>query len=339
VSDTDTAPGGQTQTESQSSLVGSLAVLVASAAWGTSGIFVKFVAAETDVSALALAFWRDITAFVVLWTSLRLFKPVWLKIERSDLRWLAALGGSLGIFHVFWNLAVFLNGVAVATVQQAAMPAIVAVVAWIVWRESLNWTKLVAIILTFVGTVFVSGLDILGQAQLTLGGLLIGLGTPVTYAAWTLFGKKARQRHNPLTTLTYAFGFGALVLLPFQFFTPQPWSVPPLAVVWFAGLILVSTILPFTLYTFALGRMPASVASILAMSEIAFVALYAVVLLGERPSAGQTLGAALVIGGVLLLSWQGWQAAEKRRQERRRRVTKLPDPNAGGDIEPIRGAG
>jgi drug/metabolite transporter (DMT)-like permease len=94
---------------------------------------------------------------------------------------------------------------------------------------------------------------------------------------------------------------------------------------WFGGLIFVSTILPFTLYTFALGRIPASVASILAMSEIAFVAVYAVVLLGERPSASQTLGAALVIGGVLVLSWQGWRASKKRRRENRRPEPVLPD--------------
>jgi drug/metabolite transporter, DME family len=291
-----------------SELAGSLAVLLAAAAWGTSGIFVKFVAAETDISALALAFWRDITTFTVLVTSLALVRPAWLRVDRAHLRWLVGLGASLGVFHVFWNLGVFLNGAAVATVQQAAMPAIVAIVAWMLWRESLSWPKIVAIVLTFVGTVLVSGLDVLGQARLSFGGFLIGLGIPITYASWTLFGKKVRQTYNPLTTLTYAFGFGALVLLPFQAFTPQPWPVPAMGLVWFAALILLSTILSFVAYTFALGHLPASVASILAMSEIAFVAVYAYFLLGERLTPSQILGAVLVIAGVLLLS------ARRRRQ-------------------------
>jgi drug/metabolite transporter, DME family len=292
------------RTPLSSELVGSLGVILAAAAWGTSGIFVKLVAAEVEVSALALAFWRDITTFTILLTSLGLFRRSWLRIRRSDLRWMVGLGASLGIFHVFWNLAVFLNGAAVATVQQAAMPAIVAIVAWFLWRESLTWPKIVAIVLTFVGTVLVSGLDVLGEAELSTGGLLIGLGVPITYASWTLFGKKARETYNPLTTLTYAFGFGALVLLPFQAFTPQPWPVSGPALTWFAALIFVSTILSFASYTFALGRLPASVASILAMSEIAFVAVYAYFLLGERLTPSQVVGAALVIGGVLLLSWR-----------------------------------
>ncbi|MGC9335443.1 MAG: DMT family transporter, partial [Anaerolineae bacterium] len=187
-------------------------------------------------------------------------------------------------------------------VQQAAMPAIVAIVAWMLWRESLSWPKVVAIVLTFVGTILVSGLEVLGQARLSIGGFFVGLGIPVTYASWTLFGKKVRETYNPLTTLTYAFGIGALVLLPFQAFTPQPWPVPVMALVWFAALIVLSTILSFVAYTFALGRLPASVASILAMSEIAFVAVYAYFLLGERLTPSQVLGAVLVIAGVLLLS-------------------------------------
>jgi drug/metabolite transporter (DMT)-like permease len=260
-----TAIESKVEAPASSDLIGSLAVLLAAAMWGTSGIFVKFVAADTGISALALAFWRDVTTFAVLLICLgllRLFLPghAWLPVRRADLRWLIALGASLGTFHVFWNLGVFLNGASVATVQQAAMPAIVAVVAWFIWRETLTWSK--------------------------------------TY--------------DPFTTLTYAFGFGALVLLPFQFFIPQPWPVPPSAFLWFTGLIVVSTIVSFSSYTFALGRLPASVASILAMSEIAFVTVYAYVLLDERLTTSQILGALLVVAGVLLLSWHRWRARNPR---------------------------
>ncbi|MGD2206707.1 MAG: DMT family transporter, partial [Anaerolineae bacterium] len=202
---------GNATAPARSHLIGSSAVLLAAACWGMSGIFVKLVAADIHVSALALAFWRDVATFVALLTVIRVLRPSWLRVDRMDLRWLVALGSSLGIFHVFWNLGVFLNGAAVATVQQAAMPAIVAVVAWLVWRESLTWSKIVAILLTFVGTALVSGLDVLERTELSLGGMLIGLGIPLMYAAWNLFGKKVRETYSPVTTLTYAFAFGALV--------------------------------------------------------------------------------------------------------------------------------
>lgn len=299
----ETAAARERESFVEGNLIGHLAVLVATACWGLSGVFVKLVLSFGDVSALALAFWRDATTLLVLLVGLGLLHPAWLRVKRRDLRWLIALGASLGVFHVFWNLGVLLNGAAVATVQQAAMPAIVAVVAHLIWGEPLTARKILAIILTFVGTVLVSGVDALGRASLTLSGFLVGLGIPFTYAGWNLLGKKVRGDYGPLTTLTYAFGFGALVLLPFQFFTPQPWPVSAAALLSFAGLIGIATVFAFSVYVFALGRLQASVATLLAMTEIPFVAVYAYFLLGERMTAGQIVGAVLVVAGALMLSW------------------------------------
>lgn len=283
-------------------LIGSLAVLSATACWATSGLFVKLILSNQDVSALALAFWRDLCTFVVLLVGLRLFRPQWLKAKKEDLLWLGGLGASIGTFHIFWNLAVFLNGVAVATVQQAAMPAVVAVGAWLIWREPLTARKILAIVLAFVGTVLVCGVGVLGEADLTVSGFLVGLFLPILYAAWNLFVKKVRGSYNPFTTLTYGFGFAALVLLPIQFFTPQPSAMPTSVFLYFAGLVVVSTIIGFSIYTFALGRLQASIASILAMSEIPIVAVYAYLLLGERMTLDQVIGSILVVAGVLMLS-------------------------------------
>jgi len=285
----------------RSEVAGYLAVLLACAGWGTSGVFVKFIAADSNISALALAFWRDLSTFTVLLLTLGLLRPAWLRAQRRDLIWLVALGSSLGAFHVFWNLGVLLNGAAVATVQQAAMPAIVTVAAWLLWGEPLTRRKVLAIALTFTGTVLVSGLDVLGRVRLTTPGLLAGLGIPITYASFNLFGKKVSARYRSPTMLVYGFGFGALTLLPLQFFTPQPWPVLSSTWTWFAALIGLSTIIPWSVYTFGLRRLPASVASILAMAEIPIVSVYAYFLLSERLTATQFIGAALVVSGVLLL--------------------------------------
>ncbi len=284
-----------------SPLIGYLAVLVAAASWGTSGIFVKFISESSEITAIALAFWRDITSFTVLVTGGLLFNPKKLRVRRADLPWLGGMGVSLGIFHVFWNLGVMLNGAAVTTVQQAAMPAIVVIVAWFIWQESLTWRKIWAIILTFVGTVLVSGMIEMNGTNLTSGGLLVGFGVPISYAGWSLFGKKVRADYDVMVVLTYAFLFAWITLLPVQLFTTQPFPVPPVTYLYFAGLIMIATMGGFVNYTFGLGRLPASVASILAMSEIAFVAVYAYVLLSERMSLTQIIGSVLVIGGVMVL--------------------------------------
>jgi drug/metabolite transporter (DMT)-like permease len=66
-------------------ILGPLAVLVATACWATSGLFVKLILAKYDVSALALAFWRDLSTFVVLLVGLLLLRPTWLRVNREDL--------------------------------------------------------------------------------------------------------------------------------------------------------------------------------------------------------------------------------------------------------------
>jgi drug/metabolite transporter (DMT)-like permease len=284
----------------QSSASGYIAVLIAASWWATSGLFVKFIASQADINSIALAFWRDLFTFGTLLVGMIILRPANLKINPRDLPQLAVMGASLGAFHVFWNLAVLLNGAAVATVQQAAMPAIVVIVARFVWREAITSRKLVAIVLTFAGTVLVSGIDTIGQAGFTISGLLVGLCLPIAYASWGLFGKGARKRYDAFVILTYGFAFGALALFPFQFFVPQPSSISMLAWLGFAGWI-VQTIIAFVAYLFGLGRLPAGIASILAMSEIAFVAFYAYFLLGERLTGIQIGGVVLVVVGVLLL--------------------------------------
>ncbi len=282
--------------------LGYLGVLVACICWGFSGILIKLIMAGEAVSPLALAFWRDVFTFAILALGLGLWRPQWLRVERRDLIRLAGLGAiGIGTFNVFWNLGILFNGAAVATVQQAAMPIVVAVAARLLWREPLTGRKVASIVLAFTGTVLISGLDPVGNARPSARGLLIGLGIPVAYAAYNLLAKPLAGRYPSLTILTYGFGFGALALLPCQFFTAQPTSLPASTWLWFAGLIGLATILPYGAYTFGLGRLPAGVAGILAMSEILFVCLFAYLLLGERLTLVQCAGAALVIAGVLLL--------------------------------------
>ena len=108
---------------------GIMAVLLAAACWGASGIFVKLIMATSPVSSLCLAFWRDAAAFAVFFTVAMGRDHKRIRIRRPDWPNLAGMGISLGVFHVALNTGYLLNGAAITTIQQAAMPAIVLVVA------------------------------------------------------------------------------------------------------------------------------------------------------------------------------------------------------------------
>jgi drug/metabolite transporter (DMT)-like permease len=284
---------------------GLLLVVLATTCWSTSGLFINLVIRGSGISPWGLAFWRDLGTFTGLLLITALFRPgTRLRVNRRDLPWLAAMGAiSIGLFHVMWNTAVLVNGVSVATVIQANAPIFVTIMAWLLWREPLTWRKMVAVVLAFLGTVLISRLDGLGTVQVTLFGLLVALGAALAYGGFSLFGKKLVGHYSPWTILIYAFGFGALTLLPFQIGTAVPWPVPIAVLGSFAGLVLVATISGFALYTTGLGRLQASVAAIVATTEVPFASVVSYIALGERLDGWQVLGATLVVGGVILLSW------------------------------------
>ncbi|UCD80309.1 MAG: DMT family transporter [Desulfobacterales bacterium] len=291
----------KSQHTSSSTITGYASVITAAAFWGASGVFVKLIANNAAVSATALAFWRDFATFICLLIVGLMVIPGKIWIQRSDWGLAAGMGASLGLFHLFYNVGIMLNGAAVTTVQQAVMPAIVTISARYLWQETLTSRKILALLMAFAGTVLVAGLADLKSSGFTFSGLLIGFCVPGLYAAWNIFGKTLRLQYGSLVVLIFAFGIASALLLPLQFFITQPWPIQPLTWLWFAGLIAISSMAAFFLYAVGIGRLQASIASILLMSEIAFAVFYAYLFLGERLTMSQIAGSVLVVGGVLQL--------------------------------------
>jgi drug/metabolite transporter (DMT)-like permease len=266
-------------------------------------LFIRWTVASAGFSALALAFWRDLATFLGLFAGLALLRPKWLRVERRDLPWLAGLGiVGVGTFHFLWNLTILHIGYAAATVLLYASPAFVALVARFAWREPLTRHKILAILLTLAGCVLVAGREELAGVELTAAGLMLGLVTALAYGGFSLFGRQVARRYSPWTVLTYGFGFGTLALLPFQFGGTLPWPVPVPTWLWLAGLVVVSTIIPFAAYLEALKGLPVSVASLLSSSEVLFGALVGALVFGERLRGLQIVGAGLVTAGLAVIA-------------------------------------
>jgi DME family drug/metabolite transporter len=290
---------------------GYLLLLVAAAAWSTSGLFIRWTVAISGLSALSLAFWRDLATFVCALLGLTLLRPAWLRVQRQDLPWFLALGAvGVGVFHFLWGVTILNIGYAAATVLLYAAPAYVTLMAWLLWREPLTRFKILAVLMTFAGCVLVAGREQLAAVDLTAGGLILGLVTALAYGSFSLLGRHVAPRYSPWTVLVYSFGFGALALLPFQLATtlagaPSPWLAPPETWIWFAGLVLIATIVPFAAYVAGLRWLPVSVASIIIAAEVAFGALIGYIFFDETLTPAQILGAALVAAGVVLITITG----------------------------------
>ena len=282
---------------------GILLVIFATAFWSTSGLFINIVVDASTITPLALAFWRDLTTFAVLLLSIAVLQPSLLRIRRADIPWFAGMGAvGIGIFHVLWNMSILHNGLAISTVIQCNSPVFVTLLARVIWREPLTWRKLSALVLAAPGTILVARLDHLAGAEISTVGLVVAIGSSLAYSAITLFTKKLTGAYKPWTILLYAFGFAALALLPFQFSLPLPSRIQPAAAAAFMALVLLTTILGYVTYTLGLARIQASIASIIAVSEVPMASAIGWVAFNERLDGWQIVGAMLVMGSVLILS-------------------------------------
>lgn len=286
------------------SLAGAALVVAAAAAWGMSGIFVTIILENSNGTSVSLAFWRDTAGFATLFLFTFLTRPQNLKIERKDLPWLVGMGFSLGGFHIFYNESVMLNGAAVTTVMQAAMPAVVTVAAFYLWKEELTREKIGSMMIIFMGTAMASGVNIFSLEQTNTTGLMAGFTVPFFYAGWTLCGKNMVSKYGATACLAIAFGIASIMLLPLQPFTNQPFPLNSTMAFAFCGLIAISTFGAFTLYFLGMKYIQAGIASIFVMSEILFAGVYAWFLLGERLTPVQLVGTLLVIAGVVWLSYR-----------------------------------
>ena len=188
-----------------------------------------------------------------------------------------------------------------ASILLYTAPAIVVILSAILWKTPITRRKLLALALTLVGCACVTGI-FSGGWEVTVTGILLGLGAGFFYALYSIFGRYALAHYPPLTVTywTYVFAaLGALTLLrPGELAaglqTPQMWGMC-------AGLVLLSTVVPYILYTRGLARVEAGKASIMASLEPVVASVMGAVVFGEPMSAMTLAGIVCVLAGVFIL--------------------------------------
>lgn len=279
-----------------------LAVGVAASLWGTLGFFAKLLYAE-GVSFEALVAFRA----VVGWAAVLLFLGATeglggFGVGRRDLVFLAPLGlVGIGAFYLLYFFTVRESEVGTASILLYSSPAFVSLLAWAFLGERLGLVRIVALGLTFVGIGLVVGAYDLGALEVTPFVLATGLLAGLTYGMYSIFGKPVAGHLGPATVLSYALGFGAVLLVPFALPTLGTLVGLPAWSYWLLLMLaVVHTALAFALYTFGLRRLEAGRAAIVATVEPVVAGALGVFLLGEDLTAFKVLGALLVLSGAAL---------------------------------------
>lgn len=215
---------------------------------------------------------------------------------RQSPAWLAGLGQAA--FNLCFLAAMQQAGVAVGTlVAIGAAPVITGLITRHVTR---HW--LVATTVAVVGlALLVGGQQDSPQAPST-AGVLLALGAAASYATYIVAGNAAEARGlETQSFLAAAFSVAALLTLPWLLLGDTAWIGTTGGGLLLGYLVLVPTILAYSLFNRGLRGVRSSTASTLALVEPVVAASLAYLLLGERLGATGLVGAALVLLGLLLI--------------------------------------
>lgn len=281
----------------------------------TTAIFIRYLTQVYQLPALILAFWRELFVSLTLLFVLTLVRPNLIKIKKKDIRFLFIYGIVLAVFNSLWTLSVSLNGASISTVLAYSSAGFTALLGWWFLKERLDWSKLVAVILSLVGCVLVSNALDVAAWTANFAGILTGIFSGLFYAIYSLLGRSASQRNlNPWTTLLYTFSFGTVFLfllniIPGDFLPGK--AVQASDLLWLGkslsgwGILLLlaagPTLAGYGTYNISLSFLPASVANLILSSEPAFTAAMAYVLFGEILTATQIIGSLMILTGVIFL--------------------------------------
>ena len=290
-----------------------LAVGAAASIWGTLGYFAKILYAE-GVSFEALVAVRASVGWAAMLLFMLLARGVGnLRVAWRDFLFLVPLGLiGIGVFYLLYFFTVRESTVGTAAILLYSSPAFVSLLAWVFLRETLGVLRVLALALTFGGIfLVVGGYD---PEALEVGPLVLatGLLSGLTYGLYSIFGKPVARHLDPAVILSYALGFGAVLLVLFAL--PTLDTLVDLTLGSYALLLMlavVHTSLAFGLYTVGLKRLDAGQAAIVATVEPVVAGAIGVALLGETLTAPKILGALLVLAGAALAQVRLEKAARR----------------------------
>jgi drug/metabolite transporter (DMT)-like permease len=214
---------------------------------------------------------------------------------------------ALGLTGIAAYQAFFLIGLVRTPASDGAIlapgliPVFTTLLAWRAFGERPSRRVWLGFAIAVVGLVVV--VDPAGAVSSSrLVGDLILVGASVCWASYTILGRSATTRFDPLLATTYASAAGTLMLAPFSV-TGWETLVHAGAATWLAVLYLapLGTVLAFVLYYDGVRALGAARAAAFTLLVPVFGVSSAILVLGEPLRAGLAAGGLIVLAGLWLV--------------------------------------
>jgi drug/metabolite transporter, DME family len=292
---------------------GLLLIALAAVLWGTVGVTTAALYRISATNALSIGFFRlglaaPVLALACYWALGRRA----LRVAPRDLAAMTAIGAMLACYQVCFFAAIPRVGVAVTTlVTLCTAPVLVALLGTALGRERLTRPLVLALVCAILGTALMVDMGNGAANGFDPLGVVLALGSALGYAVMTLLGRGLAGRCHVLQTTTVGFASGAAMLLPLALLNGFAGSYPVEGWLLLLYLGLVPSALGYVVFLMGMRVTAATVASITTLLEPLVATLLAWLLFGERLGPLGALGAALLLGSMLLLYLRAQPAATR----------------------------
>lgn len=278
-----------------------LYVFAAGSLWGIISLFLKPML-NLGFSQIQTVTLRCLVAAAVLGVYMLVKDKSLFRFKLRDIWCFIGTGlVSLMFFSICYFYSMTYNGVCVAVILLYTSPVFVMLLSLPLFKEKITYKKLIAVVLTVAGCVFVSGAA--GGQSIGFVGIVLGICSGLGYALYSIFSRYALQRnYNSMTISFYTFLFCGLGCLPFASPVSMAFILSPKAVLYSLGLGVVCCVMPYILYTKGLEYVDNTRASVIVAVEPVVASLIGVFVYNESVTTVKLLGVALVLSAVVICS-------------------------------------
>jgi len=248
---------------------------------GTSGTLI----AKSVMPVPTLIFWRNLAGSLIM-SPFALRRGEWKSpAQRKAIR-IAALSGIFLAFHfIGFFLAMRFTSVAAGTALAALQPIFSAIY---VRSQGGHIAKLslFGMLVAFASVFIITGVDFSLSIR-AFEGDLFAIICAMLSATYVMFGSKVQSEISTSTYTSVCYGVCALTALPMIFITGSTFiAFPKVQWLWVGLLVLGAQLLGHTMFNLSLKRLSPVVVSLVVFFEVPVAAIFALLWLHQKPSAG-----------------------------------------------------
>ena len=275
-----------------------LMMILAMSLFGTLGVSTYFI----DLPASIIVVGRGLIGASFLLILIRFSGS---KLSKDDIYGnmftLICSGICLGLNWIFLFEAYKSIEISVATVLNYLTPAMVILIAPLVFKTKLTFIKLGCALLALLGLVLVTGILENGTEDINYYGLICGVLVAVFYTGLVVFNKKLKSIGSYDRTFVQLLIAGIVVAV-YSLFTVDFDSLHPdtLSIILLVVIAVFQTAIAFTLYFGSLAHLDAPTAVMYGYIEPVISIALSVIILHEDLGIIGWLGAAMILGSTFL---------------------------------------